>query len=532
MTEKPWTQSLASVQSPSLSQAITEPQRWALGLIVVFVSGKLLLHFLTTALTAYGIHRDEFLYLAMGQHLQFWEMDFPPFIAVLANASRWLFGDTLFAIRFSPTLAGACVVALAGLLTREFGGGRFAQGLAMCSLVASGLFLRPSSLFQPVVFDQLWWTLGFFALVKIIQRAESRWWWILGLAGGLGLLTKFSIGFFVLGVAVGLLLTPERKVLATRWPYLALLVALLVGSASIVGQFRLDFPVIMHMADLRSEQLSRVTYGEFVGGQFKMLGPLFLVVLAGVWALFWGRLLRVFRPLGWACLSAFLLLLFLHGKPYYLGPIYPMLFAAGAATLEGFPGKPLRIAVICLWILIIAGGVFSLPMGLPILPAPQMARYVAAFAGKDAVTTNRKEVLPLPQDYADMLGWEEQVAAVAQVYKSLPPAKRTNAVLLARNYGEAGALEFFGPRFGLPPKITGLSHPMLWPLPPPGGSNTVVALGIPPEALEQYFSSVKVAYRFDHPWMVTEERNVPICIAENPRADVKPWKPRTWRKQI
>ncbi len=524
-------QNAAIIALPSPVEESFSPPRMALGFMFAFAVGKLLLHFLTTALTPYGIHRDEFLYLAMGQHLQFWRMDFPPAIAVFGNLSRFLFGDTLFAIRFFPAVAGAAILVLTGLLAREFGGRRFAQVLAMASVLCCGLFLRSASLFQPVVFDQLWWSLGFFALAKIVQFPGSRWWWLLGLAGGLGLLTKFSIGFFGLGVAVALLLTAQRKALATRWPYGTVLLALFIGSASLVGQIRLDFPIFIHMGDLQSEQLSRVTYADFLGGQAGMLGPLLLLALAGVFALLRGQSLRGFRPLGWTCVVVFLLLLLLHGKPYYLGPIYPTLFAAGAATLEGFSGKPGRIATITLFVLIVVGGVIALPIGLPILPPAQMAKYAAAVAGKGAVTTNRKEVLALPQDYADMLGWEEQVTAVARAFASLSPEKRAQAALVARNYGEAGALEFFGPRHDLPPRILLPNNFLLWPPPSSGRCEVVVSVGITPGDLGRFFGTVQAVSHFDDPWMVSEERNVPICTAEDPIRDLKEaWRHRTWRK--
>jgi hypothetical protein len=492
----------------------------ALGLIIGFAFTKLVLHLFTIWWTPYGIHRDEFLYLAMGQHLNFWSMDFPPAIAILAKTARFLFGDTLFAVRFFPALAGVVIVILAGLMAREFGGGSFAQGLAMCAVLCCGLFLRPASLFQPVVFDQLCWTLGFFALARISQSMDRRWWCALGLAGGLGLLTKFSVGFFALGAAVGFLLTTQRRFLATAWPYLAAGIALAIGSPSVIGQFRLGFPVVGHMEDLQSQQLHLVTYGDFVVGQAQMLGPILVLVLAGLGALLWGHRLKRFRSLGWTCVVVFLLLLFLHGKPYYLGPIYPTLFAAGASTFGSFNKPPARVLTIALLILIILGGLIGLPLGLPVLPPAQMARYVQALGDKGAVTTNRKEVIALPQDYADMLGWEDQVSAVAQAYNCLPPEKRAKAVLAARNYGEAGALEFLGPRRGLPRTVLLPGYPF-WRLPTDHACEVVVSVGIPEHDLARLFSSVQLVTRFDHPWMVPEERQVPICISEGPMQDLR-----------
>lgn len=507
-------------------EAVLRPQL-AIGLIAAFAVAKLLVHLVTITATPYGIHRDEFLYLAMGQHLRFWCMDFPPAIAVLAKVARSLFGDTLFAVRFFPAIAGTLLLVTTGLITRELGGGRLAQGLAMFSLFAGPLFLRPASLFQPVVWDQLWWTLGFFALIKIAQSADKRGWLLVGLAGGLGLLTKFSIGFFAIGVFAAMLLSAQRAALASRWPYLAVLVALVVGSASIVGQIRLDFPVVIHMRDLQAGQLQRATFPEFLVGQVLMLGPAMLLAAAGIISLLAARSMRPYRVLGWTCVVAFLVLLFLRGKAYYIGPIYPTLFAAGAVVVGTLPELARRVVHFLLILALAGWSAIGLPFALPIVPPPQMATYAAALGIKATVTTNRGTTLALPQDYADMLGWEEQVAAVARVYESLPLDKQAQAVLVARNYGEAGALEFFGPRHGLPRRVLLPGNDLLWPPPAENSCDVVITLGISPDDLRRFFRSVNLVTRFDHPWMVEEERNIPICVAETPyRSIAEAWSRR------
>jgi hypothetical protein len=214
---------------------------------------------------------------------------------------------------------------------------------------------------------------------------------------------------------------------------------------------------------------------------------------------------------GWACAAAFMVLLLLHGKAYYIGPIYPVLFAAGAAAL----GSAARATRFVLFGLISLFGLWALPFGLPILPPAMMARYAGELAPKTARMTNRGEYLPLPQDYADMLGWEEQVSAVAQVFNKLPPDKRSRASLMAANYGQAGALEFFGPRHGLRAKIWLPNNTTLWG---PGSSppEIVVSIGYTEETMRQFFGEVEPGTRFDHPWMVTEERHAPIVVAEKP----------------
>lgn len=493
-------------------QPTKSPARLALGLLSVLATVKLLAHFGATLFSPYGFHRDEFLYLAMGKHLQFWRMDFPPAIAVLAQLSRGLFGDTLFGVRFFPALAGTGILVMTGLLTRELGGGRFAQGLAMSAVLLGALFLRTASLFQPVVFDQLWWTVGFWALIKLAQSPDKRWWLLLGAVGGLGLLTKFSIAFFGFGVFVGLLVSPQRRTLLTRWPYVAALLALGVGSASLIGQIRLGFPVLLQMHVLQVSQLRRVGYADFLTGQLLMLGPAALLAGGGWVYLLAAPAMRPYRAVGWAAVAAFLLLLVLHGKAYYIGPIYPALFAAGGAALGTLAPPVARLANGLMLFLLAAWGALGLPFGLPIVPPRPMAKYAAAVGIQGAVTTNQGKVLALPQDYADMLGWEEQVEAVARVYQSLPPDRRAGAVLVARNYGEAGALDFYGPRHGLP-RVLLPENNLLWP-PPAMPANTVVTIGISTNDLSRFFRSVRLAAVYDNPWRVPEERHRPICVAE------------------
>ncbi len=494
------------------------------GVLVAFGVAKLAMHVGTLLATPYGFHRDEFLYFAMGAHLQLWRMDFPPAIALLARGVRATLGDSLLAIRLAPAVAGTAVLALAVLLARELGGRRFAQALAALAVLANPLFMRTAALFQPVVLDQLWWTVGLYALVRLGRTADPRWWIALGVAGGLGLLSKFSVAFFAASVLVALLATPARRALATRWPWLAALLALLIGSPSLVGQLRLGFPVVSYTRELQTVQLVHVSAFDFFTGQF-LLGPSVLLAAAGLAYLLAGREARPFRVVGWTCAAAFGILALLHGKPYYVGPVYPTLFAAGAVWLERWAlaaggSRQRRAASYALRgaaVVLVAGyGLAVLPLGLPVLPPAEMARYARAMGVTSAVTTNRGEVEALPQDYADMLGWEDQVAAVARVYRGLPPEDRARAVLVGDNYGEAGALEFYGPRYGLPPVIS--SAGTYWFFGPgerPG--EVVIALGDEPEQLARFFESVSLVGYVDRPWGVPEERHVPISLCRRPQ---------------
>lgn len=492
-----------------------ERPRFEARLVVPLAAIAIAVHLATNLFTPYGIHRDELLYLAMGRHLDLFRMEFPPAIAIIAETSRGLFGDSLVAIRFFPAVAAAALVVMSALVARELGGGRFAQALGALAVLMSPLFLRAGNLFQPVVFDQLWWTLGLYALARLARTKDPKWWLLFGAAVGFGLLTKFSTIFFGLAVLLAVIATDQRRWLLTPWPWIAVVIALALGSPGIIGQIRLDFPVMQQMQDLQESQLERVTPAAFVLGQV-LLGPAFLVALAGLISLIGSHAMKPFRVVGFTCLFAFLILLVLKGKPYYLGPVYPALFGAGGVAIERIAGD--RFRGITQWssaALITAFGFLLLPIGVPILPPETMAGYAAAIGATPALRTNSGELDRLPQDYADMLGWPEQVAAVAEVFNALSPADRERAVVLADNYGEAGAIDFFGPRHGLPRAISAAgTYWFFGPGERPG--DIAVAVGIPKEQLRRFFRDVKLARVSTHAWSVSEERNVPIHVVARP----------------
>ena len=479
---------------------------------------KLALHLTVLAVTPFGIHRDEFLYLAMGRHLRLWHMDFPPLIAILANLSGWLFGHSLAVVRIFPAIEGSLVLLLAALIARELGGGWFAQGLAALCVLSGLLFQRSATLFQPVVLDQLWWTLALYALIRLAREQRERDWVLLGIALGLGLLNKFSILFFGFSLLVAMLVTPARTWLRTRGPWLAAALAFVIGSPSIVGQIALGFPVVAQIRNLQGEQLTHVTWYAFLSEQPLMVGPAaFLVAASGAYWLVRRRAWRSCAVVGWACIAAFLLLFLLHGKGYYIGPIYPTLFAAGAVMLEQWR-RPVW-APAFRWAAVAgtaAFGLTALPIGVPILGPQATASYARAIGATRALVTNRGVMDQLPQDYADMLGWEQQSQAVARVVATLTPAEREQAVIFAANYGEAGAAEFYGPRYGLPPVVCASgSYWFFGPGTRPGA--VLVGLGLDSADLARAYGEVHPAGWIDSPWSVDEERRVPMVVARLPR---------------
>lgn len=525
----------ALTRSTSPSSLAAEPERdFSAPTAAMLSVAVLVMHIATNFITPYGFHRDEFLYLAMGEHLRLWQMDFPPFIALVARVSHALFGISLAGIRLGPAFAHAGLVYAAVFATSLFGGRRSAQMLAGLSVALAGKFLRPGAMLQPVVFDQLWWTLALLALTIRIKENDPKHWLGIGLFLGLAALTKFSVAFIAAGFLVALILTPLRKDITTKWPWLALLIATVVGHPSITGQILLDWPVVKQFEDLKADQLSHVSPLSFVTSQFSA-GPVFFIAVVGMIWLFASHRRKQenpgnqrgrdqigyglsesgtdYRSVAVATVTAFLILLVMRGKAYYIAPIYPILIAAGAAALDEFsvrisakrPTKVLAVvaAIVALY------GMIGLPFDLPLLAPVEMSA-VSEQLGKTN-RSNRGELMPLPQDYADMLGWSELATKTARVWSELPAADTANAVIIGTNYGRAGALDLLGREMGLPPAISATgSYWFFGPGTRSGDVAVVPADGV--EDLQKFYRECTEKARTNNPWGVPEEQSVRIYV--------------------
>ena len=496
----------------------SSPDRRPVPLGVWLIGGLfLVLHLLPRP--GYGFHRDELLYLAMADHLDLLRMQFPPLIAVLGGLAKTLPLDTLAAIHLLAALAGTAVLGIGVAITRRLGGGRHAQVLAALALAVGPFSLRAGVLFQPVVFEVLWWSLAALAFVALLDGGDRRWWIVFGIAAGLGGLTKFSAAIFGASMALGVMASPLRRDLLTRWPWIAVLVGGLLASPSVLGQIHWDWPFLAQQLLLRETQLARVTSTSFLSGQLLLTGAAAPLLMAGVIGLFASGSLRRFRAMGVAALAAVLFLLLLRGKEYYFGPMHPPLLAAGSVLAGSWLASRRR----AWWGALtwgVAGGALLLPMGIPLLPPAYMARYSEALGMTRAVTTNRGTVLPLPQDYADMLGWREQAAEVARVYHALPEPERADAVILGGNYGRAGALAVYHQEFGLPYPVS--RHGDFWAWGPGAHEPSVVIIvGGSVEELQPLFEDVVEVGRVYTPLGVDEEQEVPIHLCRRPREPIR-----------
>ncbi len=500
---------------------MTRTLRGSTALILALVAARLALPLLLIH-PAWEFHRDELLYFAMGDHLA-WRMQFPPFIATVAALSTALFGDAVWAARVPAAIGGAALTATALWFVRRLGGGVWALCLTWLALLAAPVFLRPSVLFQPVVFDQLWATLALAAVALAAMEQEPRWWLLAGVALGFGLLTKLSVlmyGAVIFGLS--LVHAPLRAQLRTRWPWLAAAAAATLGLPTLLGQLHYDWPFLQSLAALREGQFEHTSVLGTVGEQGMMLGASVLLAAAAALLGLRSRWRSVMLPLllFWGGLLG--LVLWQGGKAYYAAPAYPLLLGVGSLIVAEWQGRGLRLAMV---VVLVAGGVALAPMGIPLLAPEAMAVYSARLGA--GTTTNRGEALSLPQDYADMLGWRAQAEAMRAVYAALSPEDRAEVVILGGNYGQAGALARYAPRFAYPYPVSTAGDFHAWG---PGSRSGALMLVLgEPDAerdLQALYERVVAVDSLGDPRGVPEERDLRIFLVRGPRVPL----PEAWKQ--
>lgn len=465
----------------------------------------------------YGYFRDELYYLACGDHLAWGYVDQPPLIALIARATRWLLGDSLPALRLLPAIAGAATVLLTGLIARELGGRRFAQALAAMTVLLAPGFLAIDSFLSMNAFEPLFWMGCAYLLIRIIKSGKQKLWlWFGGLAG-IGLENKHSMLIFGFGIVAGLLLTPQRAVFRSIWFWAAGLVAFLIFLPNLLWNIQHHFPFLELQANIRrsGRDVSFTTWS-FSGQEILAMLPLTLPIwLAGLWYYFFTENGRPFRALGWAWLVTVLTILLLNPRVYYLWPSFPLLFAAGSVATESWLQRPhpgwVKFAYPTCMILL---AIVLAPFAIPVLPPETYVRYSKALHLQPPRIETMK-LGPLPQIFADQFGWPEMVATVANVFSRLPPDVRAKTGIFAQNYGEAGAIDLFGPKYGLPKAISGHQNYFFWG-PRSYTGQSMIVLNDRQDRLESLFQHVQKMATVEHPYsMPYEHYDVFYCRGLN-----------------
>jgi 4-amino-4-deoxy-L-arabinose transferase-like glycosyltransferase len=496
----------AALPVPAQSQGRPMRLAWLLGALTVLLQ--------MTFDGRYGYFRDELYYIACSKHLAFGYVDMAPLIAWLTRASHLVLGDSLHAIRFLPALANGLEVVLTGYITRELGGKRWAIALACVTTMLAPVVLGNGARLAMNALEPCFWMGGVYVLLLAINRPQPALLVWCGVLLGFGILNKHSTVFFLGALAAGLLLTPERRLLNSKWFWIAVAMAFLICLPNFIWQYINHFPTLEDLRNVKATHKNiELPPIPFLKQQIMMLNPITdLVWIAGLTFLLFHRAAKPFRFLGFTYVVFLVVMMALHGKDYYLAPIYPMLFAAGGVFWQTLTeARPrlrwVRVALPCA---VVAICLISVPLAIPVLPPDKIVPYMRGL-GISMTRTETTMTGMLPQHFADEFGWEEMVSTVAGVYNSLPPEQRAKTAILGGNYGQAGAIDFFGPRYGLPNSISAHQNYYYWG-PREYTGESVILLGWSRKGAEHWCSSVEVGPR-NAPYygMGWEQYDILIC---------------------
>jgi hypothetical protein len=497
-------QSPGEVDTPSRADTVV-----LLGIAAVVA----LVHLLTNHL--YGFHRDELQFLSDARHLDWGFVAYPPLTPFVERISIEIFGLSMVGLRLVSVLAQSLAIVVTGMMTRELGGGRLGQVAAALAVALSPLPLFEGTEFQYTTFDYLWWVLVAYFVVRLLKTENPRWWLAVGATVGVGLMTKYTMCFFVCGLLCGFFLGCTRRFLLNWWLLAGAGIALLIFSPNLVWQVRNGFISyhFLHYIHIRDVGLGRAN--GFVPKQFFVCTNFYAAPLwiTGLWCFL--RSPR-YRPLAWMYLIPLAFFYFAQGLFYYLAPAYPMLIAMGAAAGEHWvrrlPRLWGRVVEAVLFTGIAGAGVYSCALILPLASSGPLMHF--ALENNDAL---REE-----------LGWNELVRTVAGIRDSLPVQGGQDVGVIVGNYGEQGAIEILGSTYRLPPPISMTNSAWLRGY-PRAAPSTLIVIGFSREDAEQAFMGCRLAGHNGNSYGVKNEESQAhpdIFVCGGPR---KPW-PEFWKE--
>lgn len=480
--------------------------------LVLIASAVALAHLLTNS--RYGIHRDELEFLVNARHLDWGYVAYPPLDPFLEHIALSLFGLWLVGLRLFSVIAQWIALFTTGLMARDLGGGRLAQIAATVCVALSPLPLFNGTEFQYTSFDFLWWVLIAWSVIRLLRSENPRWWLAIGAFAGLGVMTKYSIVFYIAAILLGFLLTRARRYLLSPYFFAALAITTLIALPNVIWQVHHHFISYTFLHHIHVRDVGEGRTDGFLRDQFWICTNLASVPLwiAGLLGVFFSRRYRV---LGWMAFLTVAVFFFAKGRGYYTAGVYPMLMAMGGVQAERWLAKlkaSWRYAVEGVFFTAVGlAGAYMCAIILPIASSGPLMRFAFAHNG----------------DLREETGWEQIVQTVASIRDSLPPEQRAHVGILVGNYGEAGAIEILGPRYHLPPPISGTNS--AWdrgyPSPPP---TTLIVLGWDLDQADDTFTGCRLAGRPVNPLGLHNEESSDhpnIFLCGPPR---QPW-PEFWK---
>ncbi len=495
-------------------------------MLLALLSGlAVLLHVGIELFAGYGIFRDEFYYIACSKRLAFGYVDHPPFSIWVLFLWRQLAGESQFAIRLLPALVSGAAVWMSGSLARRMGGGRTAVVFASLLFILSPICLAFASIWSMNILDLLFWLVAARIALDALEEGKPRQWLLLGVVLGLGCMNKISMVWFGLGLASVLIGSGARRQLRTPWPWAAVGIALLIFLPFALWNASHDFAHLEFIRNASMDKYGGITRADFLFSAILIHNPFAIVAVLG--GLYWtlvGAGQR-FRALGVIWLVTFIILLVNgHSKPEYLTAATTLMFVAGGVWIEQWSGKRANVFRVAFTAVILVSGILLAPLAAPVLPVESFIAYNNAIA-PPVKNSEGHAMGELPQFFADMHGWESMAATVSKVYSSLPDEQRTSAVVLAHNYGEAAALEYYSDRHPLPRVISMHNNYWLWGY--PSGIETVIVIGGSQDDHSTACKSVVAAATHRHRYAMRYESDLTIWICSGFRVSIS----EIWRSE-
>ena len=481
-------------------------------ILLLMALGAVIFHIVLNG--QYGFHRDELDFIMNARQLDWGYVSYPPITPFFARIGLEVFGEPLRGLRVLPAIAQGVAMILAGLMASDIGGKRNAQ-----ILTAFAVFIAPVSLFGGTVimyfaFDYLWWVLVAFFTVRLLTTEDARYWLGIGAGIGLGMMTKYTMAFWVAGLVVAVLVTPARKYLKSKWLYLGAAVALLIFLPNLIWQYQHDFIAFDYLSFIHARDISWGRADDFLPEQlFLTTNPLSLPMwTVGLSLCLFSASMKRFRPLGWMFIVTFVLFLINKGRGYYTGPAYVMLLAAGCVWFEAWlarlGGKKRQVGFGLLWTTQVIGSLIGVIMMKPIGAVNSTFWDIRYNVSGDL--------------FVEMVGWQELTTQVAEIYQSIPESEKPNTIILAGNYGEAGAFDLYGDEYGLPRVLSGANS--MWyrgygdPEP-----ETVIVVGFGGDYARHFFNSCQFSGMVKNSYDVKNEettRHTGLYVCREPR---QPW---------
>jgi len=490
--------------------------------ILAVASVILFIHWYNNFFTTYGFFRDELYYIACSEHLSFGYVDQPPLCAFILRSIRSIFGDSIFAVRLLPSLAHAGTVIIAGSISRQLGGNRFAQLLASILMAVAPGIVGITGIYSMNAIEILLWALTFFMILWLIETNEPRYWIVIGFLLGIGLMNKISMGWMAVGLAAGVCTTPMRHWLKTPWPWYAAGLAVILFLPYIIWNIQNDFAHFEF-----AKNAARVKYASqnpvtFVTGVFTLYNPLAVPVWGAGFFVIFRHPKREVRSIGIIIITVLAILLMNgNSKAEYFNPAMVVLFAAGSVQIERWISAQFRWIGVMYTVVLASTGLMIMPMAIDLLPPDRLQEYMHSL-GIPIQNTEGHSMGMLPQHFADRFGWESLTSDIAEVYRNIDDKEKPLTTIYVQNYGEASAIDFYGVQYELPKVMCGHNSYWLWGLERLNDSlEVLIAVGGSMIDYSDTFSEVVQMKTHSSEYAMPYENNLPIFLCRKPRLRIR-----------